>query len=173
MAGAKNNRDEVEAGIKLIFPRLWRYCTGLTGRPDTAEDLVQNVCVRALEKSNLYTPGTHLDRWLFRIAQRIWFNEVRSAKTRRGSGIYSIEDVDVPDTKPNPEANIFASDVLKAIMGLPDAQRVTVILVYVEGLSYKDAASQLDIPIGTVMSRLAAARAKLSDQIHRPERGLE
>lgn len=134
----------------------------LTGRPELADDLAQATCVRALEKSQLYTAGTRLDRWIFRIAQRLWLNEMRADAVRRGAGLAPIEEIELPDKKPGPETNIHTREVLTEVMALPEAQRVTVLLVYVEGYSYREAAELLDIPIGTVMSRLAASRARLA-----------
>lgn len=152
-------------GLPELYPRLWRYAIALTGRRDWAEDLAQTTALRAIEKADLFEAGTHLDRWLFRMAQRIWLNELRSRKVRQGGGLVPVEDVDLADTIPSAESNIFARDVLSRITALPEAQRVTVLLVYVEGYSYKDAAAQLDIPIGTVMSRLAAARKTIVTQM--------
>jgi len=148
-----------------IFPRLWRYCLVLSGNRDTAGDLAQATCLRALEKASQFEPGTHLDRWLFRLAQRIWLNELRANAVRRGGGLLSIDEIELPDEKPGTEMNFFASQVLREVYSLPEAQRVAVLLVYVEGFSYKEAAKVLDIPIGTVMSRLAAGRAKISHKL--------
>lgn len=162
MAAQKNARAEVASGLKPLFPRLWRYCLVLTGNRQRADDLAQSVCLKALEKSHQYTPGTKLDRWIFRIAQRLWLNELRADAVRRGGGMTTIDEMDLPDLRPGPETNFFAREVLLEVMALPEAQRTTVVLVYVEGYSYKEAADLLEIPIGTVMSRLAAARAKLA-----------
>jgi len=81
---------------------------------------------------------------------------------RRGQGLLSVEDAGLADPKPDIVSNIFGREVLDRVMSLPEAQRVTVMLVYVEGFKYAQAAEILDIPIGTVMSRLAAARATLA-----------
>lgn len=156
--------SEVRNGVQDCFPRLWRYCRVLTGNSDAAYDLAQTVCVRAIQKEDQFEPGTTVDRWLFRIAQRTWLNELRSAAVRRGGGLVNVDDVDLASMAPDVETNIFAREVLNGVMALPEAQRMTVMLVYVEGLSYRDAAETLEIPIGTVMSRLAAARYKLSRQ---------
>lgn len=152
----------VRASLPELYPRLWRFCIVVTGSKQFASDLAQTTCVRAIEKANLFILGTHLDRWLFTMAQRIWLNELRSQAIRRGGGLVSVEDVDIEDFAPNPESNIFASQVLKAVGALPEALRATVLMVYAEGFSYREAAEILDIPIGTVMSRLSAARQKLS-----------
>ena len=133
----------------------------MTGRRERAEDVAQAACLRALEKAGLFAPGTQLDRWVFRIAQRLWLNELRADAVRRGGGIAPIDAVDLMDTASSSETNIFARQVLDSVMALPEAQRATVLLVFVEGFRYREAAEILDIPIGTVMSRLTAARAKL------------
>jgi len=160
---------EVRQGLKPLFPRLWRYCFVLAGNADRAGDLAQAACLRALEKSHQFTAGTHLDRWIFRIAQRIWLNELRSDAVRRGGGIVAIEEIDLPDKLPDPEANLLTREVLLEVLALPEAQRTVVTLVYVEGFSYKEAAGILDIPIGTVMSRLSAARGKLVKKLKHDE----
>jgi RNA polymerase sigma-70 factor (ECF subfamily) len=152
----------VKEGMPDIYPRLWRYAVALTGRRDWADDLAQATCIRAIEKADLFQPGTQLDRWMFRMAQRLWYNELRSRKVRKGGGLVPVEETDLADPGPAAETNILAREVLSHVQGLPDAQRETVFLVYVEGYSYKEAAEMLEIPIGTVMSRLAGARKRLS-----------
>ncbi|MFT7575894.1 MAG: RNA polymerase sigma-70 factor (ECF subfamily) [Alphaproteobacteria bacterium] len=88
-------------------------------------------------------------------------NELRAQTVRQGGGITSIDEVDLPDRAASPETNILTREVLLEVLALPEAQRSAVMLVYVEGYRYKEAAEILEIPIGTVMSRLAAARGKL------------
>ncbi len=163
MVKNKSTHKEVSKGIPEVFPRLWRYCLALTSNPDRANDLAQSVCLKALEKSEQFTPGTHLDRWMFRIAQRSWINEMRSEAVRRGGGLVTIDEIELPDTTySGQEMNLLARQMLIKIMELPEAQRMAVLLVYVEGFSYKEASEILDIPIGTVMSRLATSRSKLT-----------
>ena len=164
MIWQKDSLSEVKQGLKPLFPRLWRYCLVLTGSRERADDLAQSACLRALEKSGQFASGSQLDRWVFRIAQRVWFNELRAETVRRGGGLATIEEIDLPDTLPGPESNLLAREVLLEVLALPEAQRATVVLVYVEGYSYKEAAEILEIPIGTVMSRLAASRAKLANK---------
>lgn len=165
MIWPKDPKKEVSKGIKNLFPRLWRYCIVLTGSTDRAEDLAQSVCLRALEKAEQYEPGTQLDRWIFRIAQRMWFNELRADSVRLGGGISTTEEIDICDNSPGPESRISGWQVLSEVLTLPEAQRITVGLVYIEGYSYKEASETLDIPIGTVMSRLSAARSSLSQKL--------
>lgn len=153
--------DIVSAGLTKHLARLWRYGLVLSGSRDMAEDLVQATCMRALERSHQFKPGTKLDRWLFTILHSIWKNEIRSQKIRRGAGVVPAEEVLKTDGAAQVETNILASQVLEEMQSLPVVQRVTVFLVYAEGLTYKEAAEALDVPIGTIMSRLAAGRAKL------------
>lgn len=141
----------------------------LTGNRDVAHDLSQSACLRALEKAGQFERGTHLDRWVFRIAQRIWLNDLRSQTVRRGGGLVAVEDADLPSNDLPSETNIFVSEVLTQVRALPEAQRSAVMLVYVEGFSYREAADIIDIPIGTVMSRLAAARKTLKTKLPQTE----
>jgi RNA polymerase sigma-70 factor (ECF subfamily) len=152
----------VRRGLDRLLPRLWRFCLVLSRDRSAADDLVQATCLRALERENQFQAGTRLDRWIFRIAQTVWLNQLRADKIRRGTGIVQVGDADLIDETGDAETNLFLNEVFSGVMALPEAQRVTVLLVYVEGYSYKEAAEHLEIPIGTVMSRLASARDRLS-----------
>lgn len=152
----------VRENMGAIYPRLWRYAVALSGRRDWGDDLAQTTCVRALDKAEQFEVGTHLDRWMFRMCQRIWLNELRARKVRTGGGLMPIEEVDLADSTPGTEVNILARQVLTEVNALPEGQRQSVLLVYVEGFSYKEAAEIMEIPVGTVMSRLAGARKKLN-----------
>ena len=151
-------RDELENHLSA----LWRFALVLTRDRERAQDLVQATCVRALEKAAMYHSDTRLDRWLMTMMMNVWRNELRAARVRAGSGTVDAENVLSFDGSSHVETNIFASQVLTAVAALPEAQRETVLLVYLEGWTYAEAAHALEVPIGTVMSRLAAARAKLA-----------
>jgi RNA polymerase sigma-70 factor (ECF subfamily) len=159
---SEEGRREVRAGLEPTLPRLWRYALVLSRARDVADDLVQATCVRALERADQYVPGTRVDRWLFANLRSIWLKEIRSRRIREGGGFVDPEDVLMSDGAREIEMNITASVVLKAIGRLPEVQRETVLLVYGEGYSYAEAAATLAVPIGTVMSRLATARAALA-----------
>jgi RNA polymerase sigma-70 factor (ECF subfamily) len=159
--GKKTAHDVVKKELEIFFPRLWRYCLALTGDRSRSDDLAQAACLRAIEKADKFKAGTHFDRWMFRLTQRLWINEIRKEAVRNGGGLSSIDEEDLVDTKPDPEVNLLGREVLLEVMRLPEAQRATLLLVYVEGYSYSEAANLLEIPIGTVMSRLAVARSKL------------
>ncbi len=157
------SRREVRLGLEPCLARLWRYALVLSRANDAADDLVQATCLRAIERADQFVPGTRLDRWLFTILRSIWLNEIRSRKIREGGGFVDAEEALSVDGARQIEANIFVTEVLQAISRLPEAQRETVLLVYGEGYSYAEAAGALGIPIGTVMSRLASARAALAN----------
>ncbi|MGI9383784.1 MAG: RNA polymerase sigma factor [Methyloligellaceae bacterium] len=158
---ADADHKDVKSGLPAHLARLWRYGLLLSGDRDTAEELVQATCLRALEKSHQFKADTRLDCWLFAILGSIWKNELRAQRIRRGEGFVDAESALVFDGGKQVETNILARQVLEEVAALPEAQRDTVYLVYVEGLAYREAAAVLDVPIGTVMSRLAAARATL------------
>ncbi|MBX5159591.1 RNA polymerase sigma factor [Rhizobium sp. NZLR8] len=153
---------DIRSGLTENLARLWRYGLVLSHQRDVADDLVQATCVRALERADQFIPGTRLDRWLFSILHSIWLNEIRSRRVRQGQGFVDARETLTFDGAHSTETRVMAGQVLKRVNALPEAQRTVVFLAYVEGLSYREVASILDIPIGTVMSRLAAARAKLS-----------
>ncbi len=155
------SRDEIRAGLTENLARLWRYGLALSAARDTAEDLVQATALRALERAEQFQSGTRLDRWLFAILRSIWLNEIRARRIREGQGFVDPDQVLFSDGA-EIETNIFTGQVLNAVHRLPEAQRETVLLVYVEGLSYAEAAEFLGTPIGTIMSRLAAARSALA-----------
>jgi RNA polymerase sigma-70 factor, ECF subfamily len=152
-------RDELDQHL----PALWRFALVLTRNRDAAQDLVQSTCMRALEKSGLFDQDTRLDRWLMTMMVNIRRNELRSVKVRTGSGLEDAATVLSFDGGAQIETNVFASEVLTAVGSLPEAQRETVVLVYLEGWSYAEAAGTLGVPVGTIMSRLAAARGRLAE----------
>ncbi len=152
-------------GLECLLPRLWRFCHVLTGDRAWADDLAQSACQRALEREAQFRPDTRLDHWVFRIAQSAWFNQRRADRVRRGGGLVPAEESGLLAPGGGAETNIFLAEVFSRVMRLPEAQRATVFLVYVEGYSYHEAAELLDIPVGTVMSRLAGARGRLAQAL--------
>ncbi|UNK63749.1 RNA polymerase sigma factor [Buttiauxella ferragutiae] len=131
----------------------------LSHQRDIADDLVQATCVRAIERAAQFEAGSRMDSWLFSILHSIWLNEVRAQQIRRGQGFV---DIDTLTESGNCDDPIWTNDVMKRVARLPEAQRDTVFLVYVEELSYREAAKILNVPVGTVMSRLATARLTLA-----------
>lgn len=148
--------------LVALLPRLRRFARGLTGAADRADDLVQAACERALARMEQWTPGTRLDSWMFRIVRTIWIDELRAQAVRvRAHDRQEDESERAFDGERHMEAHITMEAVRAAVAKLQPEQREILVLVGVEGVSYKEAADILDIPIGTVMSRLARARAAL------------
>jgi RNA polymerase sigma-70 factor (ECF subfamily) len=159
--------DDVRHQIVELLPRLRRFAYVLTGDADRGDDLVQETCVRALSRLDQWEQGTRLDSWMYRIAQNAWIDRARSQKVRS-----ELVDTDTTtrlaceDGRQVIENRIALREVFDAIALLPPDQKIAVALVCVEGLSYRRAAETLQIPMGTLMSRLARARQALYIAIH-------
>ena len=148
------------------MPRLRRFCYALTGDLDRADDLVQETCVRALANAEQWQPGTRLDSWMYRIAQNFWFDQMRAKKSR--GDVVDIDEMthlSGTDGRDVVEHRQTLSLVSDRFATLPQDQQMLIGLVCFDGLSYKEAAETLKIPIGTVMSRLARARSALAQAI--------
>ena len=129
---------------------------------------MQATVERALARLDKWNDGTRLDSWLFRMMQNLWIDQVR-ARRIRGSAPMDFDPATIPgvDGRDTVESRLILQDTLRAVMALPDDQRAVMVLVVVEGFAYRDAAEVLEIPIGTVMSRLARARATLELNLNR------
>jgi RNA polymerase sigma-70 factor (ECF subfamily) len=149
--------------LLALRPRVRRFACGLVGSPDEGDDLVQAAYQRAFERFGQWAPGTRLDSWMLKITHSIWISRRRQAAVRTGSG----EPVD-PDTligcdgERAIEARLTLAAVRRLVADLPAEQRVALLLVAVEELSYADAAEILGVPAGTLASRLARARLTLA-----------
>jgi RNA polymerase sigma-70 factor (ECF subfamily) len=144
-------RENVQAAI----PALRRYARALTRNADIADDLVQDTLVRALRSEHLFHGG-EVRSWLYTILTNLNRNRLRSLARR--PALSPIEDNDAPDMA-GPEAG--GRDIERALATLVDDQRTALLLVVLEGLSYREVAEVQGVPIGTVMSRLARARAQI------------
>lgn len=147
--------------LEALLPRLWRFCASLTSQRAAAEDLFQSCCLRILERQEQFAVGTRFDHWAFRIAKNLWFNELRSQRVREGKGFAQDSVDDLIAEGKNADWMVLRAEVFKAVMQLPEAQRIAIILVYVEGFTYAETADILEVPVGTVMSRLATGRRAL------------
>lgn len=158
--------DGLSAALPALLPRLWRFALRLAGDRHDAEDLLQRTCLRALERRHQLRPGTSPLSWMFSIAHSVWLNEVRSRQIRNHASMQWNENLleTLADTSaPDPETDALHRQILGAVGRLPDAQRAVMLLVAVEGLSYREAAEALEVPIGTIMSRLARARLTIGE----------
>jgi len=142
------------------IPRLRRYARALARDTARADDLVQSCLLRAIAKEHLWAPGTDLRAWLFTILHNQNVNEVRRS-VREGVTV-SVEDVAPALTiAARANATLQLRDLERAIKLLPEEQRQVILLVGLEGLHYEEVAAVLDIPIGTVRSRLSRGREML------------
>lgn len=150
--------DEIEGHI----PALRRYARALTGNIDRADDLVQDCLERAIRKQRLWQPHSALRGWLFRILLNIYRNDLR-----RQNHVPSVplETLLIEPSIPAPQMHRLAlGEMARALDDLPSDQREALLLVVLDGMSYSEAAKILDIPAGTLMSRLSRARATLKER---------
>jgi RNA polymerase sigma-70 factor, ECF subfamily len=152
-------RDELIEHV----PRLRRYARALINNRELSDDLVQDTLERALGRTELFRSGTDLRAWLFTIMHNIFVNQVRKSSTR---GVHlSVDDDAIPETEyavPASQSGVLeVRDLDYALQRLPADQREVVLLVGLEEMSYADVALALDIPVGTVMSRLSRGRERL------------
>lgn len=160
------NGDPVRRELAALIPRLRRFARSLTRSADEADDLVQSALERALRNLDAWTPGTRLDAWMFRIMKNAWIDEIRSRSVR--TRVFAPEEAGLgvgADGAAAMETYLEAQAVRAAMEELPEEQRLAVALVLVEGLSYREAADLLEIPIGTLTSRLARGRLAIEARL--------
>lgn len=153
---------EFERGLQDCLPRLRRFAHALSKDPADADDLTQLTAERALLARAKWEPGTRLDSWLFRIMRNLWIDTVRSRgrKAQFEAPPEAGEQIGF-DPRPGVEASIDLGIAMAAMDRLPDDQREVVALILIEGLGYRETAELLELPIGTVSSRLVRGRTAL------------
>lgn len=152
-----NKRDTVIAEI----PRLRRFARALVGDPAAADDLVQDCLERALGRLHLWRAGTNMRAWLFTILRNLHFNQMRQSARRPASSPLVGDHDPALGVGPSQEQGLAVSDLGQALELLPAEQREIILLIGLEGMSYKQTAKILDVPVGTVMSRLSRGREAL------------
>jgi RNA polymerase sigma factor (sigma-70 family) len=145
--------------IAALLPRLRRFARTITFNREDADDLVQIAVERALNRSDQWEVGTRLDSWIFRIMKNAWIDEVRT-RIRRDK-VFAPEQEGEHVGDDYAEAHQQRMAIQKAISLLSEDHRIVIGLVLVDGLPYKEAAEVLEIPMGTLTSRLARAREAL------------
>ena len=146
--------------LESCIPSLRRYARALLRDGDRADDLVQDCLERALSRRHLWRGGASLRPWLFRIMHNVHANQARALSAR--PRYQPLEDAgEVVDGTQSPLAHIALGEMARALDELPTEQARVVLLVALEGLSYQEVAEVVDVPIGTVMSRLSRARERL------------
>jgi RNA polymerase sigma-70 factor (ECF subfamily) len=146
--------------LESCIPSLRRYARALLRDGDRADDLVQDCLERALSRRHLWRGGTSLRPWLFRIMHNLYANQVRAQRSRP-----MHQPIDGLGAEPRvgeaQTMHVALSEMAQALGQLPEEQRRVVLLVALEGLSYQEVAAVMDVPVGTVMSRLSRGRDRL------------
>jgi len=148
--------------IVELIPRLRRYARALVGDRARADDLVQDTLERAWSKFHLWRPGSDLRAWLFTVMHNVHVNQVRASRDHATLD----DDAEEMAVAPVQGAALEIRDLERALALIPEEQREVLLLIGLEDMSYAEVASALGIPIGTVMSRLSRARAKLRGMMY-------
>ncbi len=171
--------EDFEAGVLVQLDSLYRTALRMTNNRQEAEDLVQETMLKAFRFAHTYQPGTNLRAWLFRILNTSAINRYRKQAAHPtptplpdGEEFYlynQIRDLSGQELSAGAEEEVLSKyldeDVFKALNDLPPNFRMAVVLADIEGLSYKEIAEALQIPIGTVMSRISRARRQLQQSL--------
>jgi len=157
--------DDLRQALIAVLPRLRRFGRAMTGSAAETDDLVQSTCERALRHSEQLREFTRLDAWLYGIMRNIWIDEMRHRKVRRHEDIDAAVDVVGEDGRAKVDGRMALAEVRRVMNLLPAEQRTVLMLVCVDGMSYKQAAEILAVPVGTIMSRLSRARLDLHQRL--------
>jgi len=147
---------DVREQLVALLPRLRRFARTLARNPHDADDVVQLALERALTRLGQWRPDSKLESWMFGIIRNAWIDEVRARKRR--DRVFAPEELGEHVGESVTDAQIDSMAMQSALAQLPEEQRSAVALVLIEGLSYKEAAEAMDVPIGTLTSRLARGR---------------
>ena len=155
-----------ESELTQLLPRLRRFAFALSRNGADADDLAQAAIERALRSRDQWQPGTRLDSWLYRIMRNLWIDTVRSRgrRDRHEAPEDAAKDVG-EDPREAMHASMELQRAMSAMVRLPDEQREVVALILIEGFGYREVAEMLDLPIGTVSSRLVRGRTALLEML--------
>lgn len=154
--------------LVALLPRLRRFGRALTGSAADADDLAQEACQRALRRGSLLREPHRLDAWLFSIMRNLWIDHGRSHAQRYRADLDAADGMIGTDGEAAAEQRLMLARVRAALALLPAEQRAVIVLVCVDGLSYREAAEVMNIPVGTVMSRLSRGRLALAADLALP-----
>jgi RNA polymerase sigma factor (sigma-70 family) len=155
-----------ERELSTLLPRLRRLSRMLAGDVTDADDLLQVAIERALNARHQWQPGSRLDAWMIKIVRNCWIDELRSRKRRQQTFLPEEEGEHKGyDGHTDMERAAEMHGVSRALQELPPDQREVIGLVVLEGLSYREAAGILDVPIGTLTSRLNRGRQALTSKL--------
>lgn len=162
---------EFRQQVAALLPRLRRFSLSLTGTVHDADDLVQSAVVRALANADQWRPDTRLDSWMYRIVQNLWIDETRRHKRAPKAVIDEAMELTGEDGRETTERRLMLAAARRAFDDLAPELRSAAALVMLNGMSYREAADTLDVPIGTIMSRVSRARRALEAALGQGERG--
>lgn len=152
----------MKAELLDLLPALRKFSWSLTQSVHDADDLLQATVERLLKKG--VPEGVELARWAFTVCRNLWIDEYRSRKVRQTADIDpELFEAGQVDGERDVHGRLQLRKVMQTIKALPDDQQLIMNMVAIQGLSYQQVAEELQIPVGTVMSRLSRARAKLTD----------
>jgi len=157
--------DEVKWLMAREIPRLRRFALTLVDTPEEADDLVQDCLERAIRKRHLWRRHGSIRSWLYRVLYNVFVNQgIHRQRRRRQLPITGDAESDAQLSAPaRQEDGIAVQDISEAMDRLPDDQRAVIVLVAVEGFSYDEAAAAMDVPVGTIRSRLSRGREQLRE----------
>jgi RNA polymerase sigma-70 factor (ECF subfamily) len=159
-------RNDLGEQLKELIPRLRRFACGLAGSIDKGDELVQGACERLLNHHARLRPETRLDSWMYQVIRNLHIDGLRAqAVKERGAEKIRQETALVRPSEHTLDDHLQLHEVQEALERLPEEQRSALMLVCVEGFSYKEAAAALGVPIGTVTSRLVRGRSALIAQL--------
>lgn len=156
-----DHTNAFEEELVALLPRLRRFAYSLCRSPSEADDLVQQAAERALRSRDQWQEGTRLDSWCYRILRNLWIDAGRIQSRRIKREAPAEEAIDLPDPSATADTKLELSQAMAALQRLPAEQREVVSLILIEGFGYREAAEMLDLPIGTISSRLVRGRTAL------------
>jgi RNA polymerase sigma-70 factor (ECF subfamily) len=157
--------EDLRSALAAVLPKLRRFGIAITGSAAEADELVQDACARALQHAGQLRDRGRLDAWLYGIMRNLWIDERRARARRRHDALEAAEEVAGEDGVAVAEGRITLALVRHRLQQLPAEQRAVLMLVCVDGLSYREAAEVLGVAIGTVMSRLSRGRRALAERL--------
>lgn len=174
MTAGEARQQTFRNAVIAALPRLRRFCQALAGSAQDGDDLMQSTVERALERSHQFLPGSRLESWMFRIAQNLHIDGTRATQ-RRGPQVPvdELSETMGEDGRVILEGRSDLAAAQRALQAIPKDQRAAFLLVVVEGLSYREAAEVLEVPVGTIMSRLARARRQIEQVVGRGQGALQ
>jgi RNA polymerase sigma factor (sigma-70 family) len=161
--GPTGSRHGVATLVEQHYESLYRYAYRLSGTPADAEDLTQEAFCKAQAQLGQLRDPDRAKPWLFSILRNAYLHRARTDRTHRQVSLDAVGDL--PDELPSEVPEVGPEQLQRALNELHEGFRTPVILFYFEDMSYRDIAEQMDLPIGTVMSRLARAKAHLRDRL--------